>query len=96
MNSRERVFAAINHEIPDRVPVTNRFTPEIAAELASIVGVSSEDTFELEVALGHDMLCTKEIGISNTYKAECNTKVGDEYVDEFGIVKKLIKYSLPS
>ena len=92
MTSKERVLTAINHEAPDRVPVTNRFTPEIATQLADIVGVSPEDSFDLEVALGHDMLCTKEIGISNTYKIECNEKNVDEYVDEFGIVKNLLQY----
>jgi len=92
MTSKERVLAAINHEAPDRVPVTNRFTPEIADQLAQIAGVGEVDSLDLEVALGHDMLCTKEIGISNTYKPECNELVGDEYRDEFGIVKKRIPY----
>ena len=95
MTSKERVLEAIHHSPPDRVPVTNRFTPEIAEQLAAIVGVTG-DTLDLEVALGHDMLCTKEIGISNTYKPECNEKTGDEYgdeyVDEFGIVKKRVPY----
>ena len=67
MNSKERVLTALDHKPADRVPVTNRYTPEIAAELARIVGVSSQDSFDLEVALGHDMLCTKEIGIVNAY-----------------------------
>lgn len=92
MNSRERVLTALGHECPDRVPVTNRYTPEIAAQLAQIAGVSSGDSFDLEVALGHDMLCSREMGIVNTYDIWCNTQSGDEYVDDFGIVKKVVHY----
>ena len=66
MNSKERVLTVLDHKPADRVPVTNRYTPEIAAELARIVGVDSQDKFDLEVALGHDMLCTK---------SECPIKV---------------------
>ncbi len=92
MTPRERVLETVHHSPPDRVPVTNRFTPEIAEELARIVGLPGADSLDLEVALGHDMLCTKEIGISNTYKPECNEKRGDDYVDEFGIIKKRVPY----
>jgi uroporphyrinogen decarboxylase len=93
MNSKERVLTVLDHKPTDRVPVTNRYTPEIGAELARIVGISSEDSFDLEVALGHDMLCTKEIGIVNTYSINCNEKVGDEYIDDFRVVKKLVPYN---
>jgi uroporphyrinogen decarboxylase len=92
MTSKERVLTVLDHKAADRVPVTNRYTPEIASELARIVGVRSADSFDLEVALGHDMLCMKEIGIVNSYKAECNRMVNDEYVDEYRIVKKLVDY----
>ncbi len=92
MNSKERVLTVLDHKPADRVPVTNRYTPEIAAELARIVGVRSTNSFDLEVALGHDMLCTKEIGIVNAYKIECSREMGDEYIDEYGIVKRLVPY----
>ncbi len=92
MNSKERVLTVLNHKPADRVPITNRYTPEIAAELARIVGVRSQDSFDLEVALGHDMLCTKEIGIVNAYTTEGSRKIGDEYIDDYGIVKKLVRY----
>ncbi|UCB51548.1 MAG: hypothetical protein JSV10_06005 [Candidatus Zixiibacteriota bacterium] len=92
MNSKERVFTVLDHKPADRVPVTNRYTPEIAAELARIVGVTSPDSFDLEVALGHDMLCTKEIGIVNAYSIDCSRKVGHEYIDDFGMVKRLVPY----
>ena len=90
MNSKERVLTVLDHKPADRVPVTNRYTSEIAAELARIVGVDSEDKFDLEVALGHDMLCTKEIGIVNAYDTTVTQKIGDnEYIDDFGIVTEL-------
>lgn len=92
MESKERVLTVIDHQAADRVPITNRFTSEIAAELRSILQLSSLDSFDLEVALGHDMLCTREIGIVNSYSADCNRRVGDEYIDEFGIVKKRVRY----
>jgi len=92
VNSKERVLTVLDHKPADRLPITNRYTPEIASELARIVGVSSEDSFDLEVALGHDMLCMKEIGIANSYKVECNRKINDEYIDEYGIVKRIVEY----
>ena len=92
MISKERVLTVLEHKPADRVPVTNRYTPEIASELARIVGVSSRDSFDLEVALGHDMLCMKEIGIVNSYNVECNSKINNEYIDEFGIVKRIVEY----
>ena len=92
MNSKERVLTVLDHKPADRVPVTNRYTPEIAAELAHIVSVRSQNSFDLEVALGHDMLCTKEIGIVNAYDIDCSRRMGDDYIDEFGIVKRLVPY----
>ena len=91
MNSKERVLTVLDHKPADRVPVTNRYTPEIAAELGKIVGVDPADKFALEVALGHDMLCTKEMGIVNIYDKTLCTQVGeDEYMDDFGMVTKII------
>jgi len=93
MNSKERVLTVLDHKPADRVPITNRYTPEIASELAHILGVRSQNSFDLEVALGHDMLCTKEIGIVNSYSIEGNRRIGDEYIDEYGIVKRIIPYA---
>ena len=92
MNSKERVLTVLDHKPADRVPVTNRYTPEIAAEFARIVGVRSQDSFDLEVAMGHDMLCTKEIGIVNAYAIEGSQKMGDEYIDDYGITKRPVPY----
>lgn len=92
MEPKERVLAAIDHRTADRVPITNRFTPEIAAELRRVLHLTSPDSFDLEVALGHDMLCTKEIGIVNSYSVDYNERSGQEYIDDFGIVKRKVNY----
>jgi len=93
MNSKERVLVTLEHKKPDRVPVTNRFTPEIAEKLADALGISFSDSFDLEVELGHDLLCTKEIGIVNVFTLEGNRKIDDEhYIDDFGVVKRKVNY----
>jgi uroporphyrinogen decarboxylase len=93
MNSKERVLTVVDHKPADRAPVTNRYTSEIARELARIVAVDPQDKFGLEVALGHDMLCTKEMGIVNAYDISLSERVSDdEYVDDFGMIKKIIPY----
>ena len=44
MNSKVRILMTLEHKKPDRVPVTNRFTPEIAEKLADILGISFTDS----------------------------------------------------
>ncbi len=93
MDPKERVFTALEHRTPDRVPVTNRFTPEIARDLATILGLDSTDTFDLEVELDHDILCTKEMGIVNVYLIENSKEIEDDkYIDDFGVIKKKVSY----
>ena len=93
MDSKERVLTAISHQQPDRVPVTNRFNPEIEDQLRNILKIDSKDSFDLEVELGHDMLCTKEIGIVSSYSLSHNRQIGqNEYICDFGIIKKKINY----
>ncbi|MBM3713177.1 MAG: hypothetical protein FJW56_07055 [Actinobacteria bacterium] len=94
MNSKERVLTAVSHKIPDRVPITNRFNPEIAEQLQKILKIKSKDSFDLEVELGHDLLCTKEIGIVSSYSLQHNRQTGqNEYICDFGIIKKKINYT---
>jgi len=95
ISSKDRVLTVLDNKIPDRIPVTNRFTPEIESDLKKILGLpSSVDNFELEVQLGHDMLCTKEIGIVNAYTLESSRPIGEGlYIDDFGIIKKKVNYN---
>ena len=93
MNSKERVLTILNHEEADRIPLTNRFTPEIAGQLAAILGMDYTDSFDLEVELGHDLLGSKEIGIVSAYSMEANRPAGDDlYICDFGILKKKMHY----
>jgi uroporphyrinogen decarboxylase len=43
MNSKERVFAAINHKVPDRVPITFDAAPEVYSALYKHFGLSSRE-----------------------------------------------------
>lgn len=63
MTSKERVLLALNHKEPDRVPIYNTFTPEVARELSKIYGVKG---YELDQKLGHDCLLV-ELGIFNGF-----------------------------
>ena len=93
MLPKERVLTVIEKKIPDRVPVTNRFTSEVSEKIGKILNIKSGNTFELEVELGHDLLCTKEIGVVSSYGIENNNKIGEnEYICDFGIIKKVINY----
>ena len=56
MNARERVFTALNHEEPDRVPRFNWFAPGVSRELRRILGVPDTHPRELDVELGHDWM----------------------------------------
>ena len=98
MNHRERVQAALNHEVPDRCPMQVSFTPEFAERLRAGLHVESEgdhnphgggNTYELERALGEDMLLTS-VGWANSYYLKSGT-----YVDEWGITWKPIEYTTP-
>lgn len=92
MEPKERVLTVLEHKKADRVPVTNRFTSEISLEISRVLNIHPEDSFDLEVELGHDLLCTKEIGIVNSYGIIGNKRIGDEYICDFQIVKKKVNY----
>ena len=98
MKHRDRVLAALNHEIPDRCPMQISFTPEFAARLLKEMNLGSGklhnphgggNTYELERALDQDMLLTS-VGWANSYYQDA-----DDYVDEWGIGWKSIKYTTP-
>ena len=88
MNHRERVMAALNHDLPDRCPMQVSFTPEFAARLREDLAIKGEtlhnphgggNTYELERAIGEDMLLTS-VGWANSYYQETGT-----YTDEWGV-----------
>jgi uroporphyrinogen decarboxylase len=98
MKHRERVQMALNHECPDRCPMQISFTPEFADRLREDLKVKGKaphnphgggNTYELERAIGEDMLLTS-VGWANSYY------LGKEpYTDEWGIGWRSQPYETP-
>jgi hypothetical protein len=61
MNSRERVFAAINHKEPDRPPVFVTLTHQVAKALSDHVGIPYEPPVDslLSTRISHMDLLTR-------------------------------------
>ena len=88
MKPRDRVLAAIRRERTDRCPLQIAFTPEFAARLRRDLHLpekdpanphSTEAEYDLEMALGVDMLRTSVGWVTGYYK-------GDRpYTDEWGV-----------
>jgi uroporphyrinogen decarboxylase len=102
MKHRERVFAALNHEEPDRCPMQISFTPEFAARLEADLKLKGQglhnphgggNTYALERLLDEDMLLTS-VGWVNGYYQEGYQDV-DFYQDEWGVVWRTIAYETP-
>ena len=98
MKPRERVEKALNHEEPDRCPMQVSFTPEFAARLRGDMALRGRrvhnphgggNTYELERALGEDMLLTS-VGWANSYYMD-----DQPYVDEWGIGWSIHSYQTP-
>jgi uroporphyrinogen decarboxylase len=98
MKHRERVLTALNHEAPDRCPMQVSFTPEFADRLRADLQVKGQrvhnphgggNTYELERALGEDMLLVS-VGWANSYYQQSGT-----YTDEWGITWRPIEYTTP-
>ncbi len=98
MKPRERIEMALNHETPDRCPMQVSFTPEFAGRLRHDLRVKGRgthnphgggNTYELERAIGEDMLLTS-VGWANSYY-----QAAQPYTDEWGIPWKIQLYSTP-
>jgi uroporphyrinogen decarboxylase len=98
MKPRERVETALNHETPDRCPMQISFTPEFADRLYKDLQLKGSNihnphgggnTYELERALGEDMLLTS-VGWANSYYLD-----DKPYVDEWGIGWDIQPYQTP-
>lgn len=104
MKHRERIQMALNHEEPDRCPMQVSFTPEFAARLQADLAMNQAvlnlsrkvhnphgggNTYELERALGEDMLMTS-VGWANSYYQD-----GDIYTDEWGVTWRSAPYATP-
>lgn len=101
MTHRQRVAAALNGERPDRPPMQISFTPEFAARLRADLRQSGRaahnphgggNTYELERAIGEDLLLTS-VGWANSYYANDVYAGGaDSYTDEWGVGWKSFPY----
>lgn len=98
MNHRERVKLVLNHKNPDRCPFQISFTPEFAIRLRHDMGLSEKashnphgggNTYEIERALGEDLLLTS-VGWANSYYMD-----DKDYVDEWGIGWSVSPYNTP-
>jgi len=98
MKPRERVEMALNHEKPDRCPMQISFTPEFAERLRADMELQGKqvhnphgggNTYELERALGEDMLLTS-VGWANSYYMD-----DKPYTDEWGIGWAVHPYETP-
>lgn len=104
MNHRERIAAALSHREPDRCPMQISFTPEFAARLQADLTRDGGalnlarpahnphgggNTYELERALGVDMLQTS-VGWANSYYGDT-----DVYTDEWGVTWRSVPYETP-
>jgi uroporphyrinogen decarboxylase len=104
MKHRERIIAALNHEEPDRCPMQVSFTPEFADLLQRDMAMGEKvlnlsravhnphgggNTYELERALGVDMLQTSVCWANGYYQA------GAEYTDEWGVTWRSVPYETP-
>ena len=104
MKHRERVRTALDHQAPDRCPLQVSFTPEFAERLRADMARRSPalvqstghhnphgggNTYELERALGEDMLLTS-VGWANSYY-----QAGGRYTDEWGITWREFPYDTP-
>jgi len=95
MTHRERVLAALRHERTDRCPMQISFTPEFAERLRGELRLQGRlphnphgggNTYELECALGQDMLLTSVCWANSYYQAE-----GD-YTDDWGVGWRSVPY----
>ncbi len=98
MRHRDRVWLALNHEVPDRCPMQISFTPEFAERLCADLSLDPQDqhnphgggnTYLLERLLDEDMLLTS-VGWANSYYQQAG-----DYVDEWGIGWRSTNYETP-
>lgn len=98
LKPRERVEIALNHEQPDRCPMQASFTPEFADRLRADMEIQGTrlhnphgggNTYDLERALGEDMLLTS-VGWANSYYLD-----DQDYTDEWGVGWIVQPYETP-
>ena len=101
MKPRERVRMSLDRQKPDRCPMQISFTPEFAQRLRADMHQTGQsvhnphgggNTYELERALGQDLLLTS-VGWANSYYANETYGGGNAYTDEWGVGWKNSPYT---
>jgi uroporphyrinogen decarboxylase len=77
MDPKERVYTALHHMEPDRVPMYASFVPEAAEKLRSYFNIHDMD--ELLLELGNDMVM-----VAHGFAAGYYARDTEEYNDEWG------------
>ncbi len=77
MYPKERVYTALHHTEPDRVPMYASFVPEAIDKLRSYLNIS--DTDELLLELGNDMVM-----VAHGFAAGYYASDKEEYYDDWG------------
>jgi len=101
MSSRDRVLTALDHREPDRVPMYNTVTPELAEALAGHLGIQDYTLADSPLSQNrvsfHELLTVcgnDEVGVGACAPTHAPTKsLGDDrYLDEWGIAYKKVGY----
>jgi uroporphyrinogen decarboxylase len=101
MKHRDRVIAALQHEIPDRCPMQMSFTPEFAARLKKELGLTSASvctphghrkSYELECATGQDLLLAPLGFVNSCYVDDPGGESASTRTDEWGVRWQDIEY----
>lgn len=101
MRHRDRVLAALDHEVPDRCPMQISFTPEFAARLRSELGWTPKtghdphghgSAIELARALDEDLLLSPVGWVNSHYEEEPCGHGRSCYTDDWGVRWQDIEY----
>ena len=101
LTHRERVLAAINHEIPDRCPMQVCFTPEFNKRLRDHYKCKGytfnpkeddEINLDLEFLTDQDMLLS---WVGWTDETKISYTPGDEFYDKWGVLRRAVEYTTP-
>jgi uroporphyrinogen decarboxylase len=102
LTHRERVFASLNHEIPDRCPMQVCFTPEFNRRLREYYIKCKKYTFkpepegeinlELEFLTDQDMLLS---WVGWTDETKIIYIPGEEFIDKWGVLRRAAEYNTP-
>ncbi|MCL4417524.1 MAG: hypothetical protein M1365_12670 [Actinobacteria bacterium] len=72
MDSRERVFTALSHKQPDRIPRFNWFAPDVSNKLRDTLGLKKDNPRLLDFEFDHDWI-VEFVGITSPWVTQIYT-----------------------